>query len=102
MSHWLDHALVGLLLLLSASYAAMSLGPRALRMRILALLSHVAAGAPQILRLSRAAQKLGAASAAKPKAACAGCDECGAGAADTAQTTPSEIKISVGKIGRRA
>jgi hypothetical protein len=102
MNHWLDHALVGILLAASAAYAVMSLGPRALRLRILAGLSRIAASAPRSLRLSRWAQKFALAAAAKPKGACGGCEDCGAGTNSTAPSASSEIKIPVGKIGRRA
>jgi hypothetical protein len=105
MNHLLDQSLVGLLLLVSAGYALMRLGPKALRMRILASLSRVAARIPQMFGLSQWAKRLEAA-AAKPKGACGGCDDCGAvtgtGTAGTAQSAPREITIPVGKIGRRS
>jgi hypothetical protein len=102
MNHGLDQALVGIVLTASLGYALMRLGPRALRLRILARLSRAAASAPRILRLSPLAQKLGAAAAVKPKGACGGCEDCGASLSSTTQSTPAEIKIPVGKIGRRA
>jgi hypothetical protein len=112
MNHWLDQSLVGLLLAASAGYALMTLGPKTLRVRILAGLSRLAASAPRMFGLSRWAQRLQAAAAAKPKGACGGCEDCAAGAdtstgtgtgtASGAQSTPSEIHIPVGKIGRRS
>jgi hypothetical protein len=102
MNHRLDQSLVGLLLVLAAGYALMSLGPRALRAALLASLSRVAARAPRIFGLSRWAQRLGAAAAAKPKGACGGCEDCGTGTTSGAHSTPSEIKIPVSKIGRRS
>jgi len=101
MNHWLDQSLVGLLLAASAGYALMTLGPKTLRMRILAGLSRLAARAPRVFGLSRWAQQLQAA-AAKPKGACGGCEDCAAGAAPPAQTSPAEIKIPLSKIGRRS
>ena len=102
MNHWLDQALVGLLLLASAVYAVMTLGPRAWRQRVLAALSGAAAAAPRFLRLSRLAQRLAA--AVKPKGACGGCEDCGAdlkSASPSQSSPPPEIRVPVGKIGRR-
>jgi hypothetical protein len=86
MNHWLDQALVGLLLLASGVYAAMALGPRVWRARVLAA--------------------LGAAAALKPKGGCGGCEDCGANATPASSqaqpSPPPEIRIPVGKIGRRA
>jgi hypothetical protein len=108
MNHWLDQSLVGLLLAASAGYALMTLGPKTLRKKILAGMSRLATRAPRVFGLSRWAQRLQTAAAAKPKGACGGCEDCGAGAgagagtASGAQSTPSEINIPVGKIGRRS
>jgi hypothetical protein len=105
MNHLLDQSLVGLLLLVSAGYALMRLGPKTLRMRILAGLSQVAARIPPMFGLSQWAKQFEAA-AAKPKGACGGCDDCGTaistGTAADSQSTPREINIPVGKIGRRS
>jgi len=109
MNHLLDQSLVGVLLLVSAGYALMKLGPKTLRMRILAALSRVAARMPRMFGLSQWAKQLEAA-AAKPKGACGGCDDCGGGAATgagigtagDAKSGPTEINIPVGKIGRRS
>jgi hypothetical protein len=108
MNHWLDQSLVGLLLAASAGYALMTLGPKTLRKRILSGVSRLAASAPRMFGLSRWARRLQEAAAAKPKGACGGCEDCGAGigtgagTASGAQPTPSEIHIPVGKIGRRS
>lgn len=102
MSGILDNILVGLVLLLSLGYAAASLGPRSLRKRILQSLSRVAGRAPAFLGLKKAALRLGAASTAKAQGACGGCDDCGGETEPKAAGSSSEIKIPVGKIGRRA
>ena len=108
MNHWLDQSLVGLLLAASAGYALLTLGPKTLRKRILEGMSRLAATAPRVFGLSRWAQRLQAAAAAKAKGACGGCEDCGtgtgshAGTASGAQSTPREISIPVGKIGRRS
>jgi hypothetical protein len=101
MNSFLDNALVGLVLLASASYAVASLGPRSLRKRFLALLSRVLTAAPGYLGLGRAARKLEAASMLKAQGACGGCDNCGSEQAPTAPASAVEIKIPVGEIGRR-
>jgi hypothetical protein len=64
MSRLLDHVLVGLVLLVSAAYAASALGPRSLRRRVLAALSRVMARAPASLGLRRMAEWLTPAAAA--------------------------------------
>jgi hypothetical protein len=105
MNHLLDQSLVGLLLLFSAGYALMKLGPKTLRIRILAALSRVAARIPRMFGLSQWAKRLEAA-AGKPTGACGGCDDCGTvtgtRTAGDAQSSPAEINIPVGKIGRRS
>jgi hypothetical protein len=104
MNHWLDQSLVGLLLVASAAYALMTLGPKPLRARILLGVSRIAARVPRAFGLSRWAQQLQAAAAAKPKGACGGCEDCGSGAstASGAQSMGTEIKIPLSKIGRRS
>jgi hypothetical protein len=82
MNAVLDNILVGALLLASLGYAVYRLGPRALKKRILAALGR-------------------SASAAKSQGACGGCDNCGTDPA-APQSSSGEIKIPVGKIGRRA
>jgi hypothetical protein len=106
MNHWLDQALVGLLLVASAGYALLTLGPKTLRAKILAGVGRLAAGAPRVFGLSRWAQRLQAAAAAQPKGACGGCEDCGTSTstrtASGAPSTPREINIPPGKIGRRS
>jgi hypothetical protein len=79
MNAVLDNILVGAVLIASLGYAVYRLGPRALKKRILAAFGR---------------------SAGKSQGACGGCDNCGAEPA-APQSSPGEIKIPVGKIGRR-
>jgi hypothetical protein len=102
MSGILDGLLVGLVLLLSLGYTLASLGPRSLRRWMLETLSRLAGRAPAFLGLTQTAQRLGAASAAKAHGACGGCDDCGSPDAPKSKESTGEIKIPVGKIGRRA
>jgi hypothetical protein len=102
MNSVIDNALVGLALLVSAGYALLSLGPKSLRRRLLAALSGAMARAPAFLGLGRMAQWLAAASKAKAKGACGGCDDCGAEKAPAKKSAAAEITVPVGKIGRRA
>ena len=99
MSSILDNVLVGLALLASAGYTAVSLGPQSLRRRILGVLSRGAARGPAFLGLGRAAQRLAA--AAKTRGACGGCDNCGS-ETTTPQPAKAEIRVPVARIGRRA
>jgi hypothetical protein len=101
MNAVLDNFLVGVLLLASVGYAVYKLGPRSLKRRILQTLSRAMAAAPAFFRLSRAAQKLDAASAGKAQGACGGCDNCGTESSSEAQSSSAEIKVPVEKIGRR-
>ncbi|MEP6546196.1 MAG: DUF6587 family protein [Gammaproteobacteria bacterium] len=107
MNSVLDNSLVGLALLASAGYAVMKLGPRSLRQRVLKGLSRVFASAPAFLNLQRISGWLDAASAGKVQGACGGCDGCGSEQTPVQQTAaqksaPSEVRVPVGKIGRRA
>jgi hypothetical protein len=101
MSHWLDQGLVGILLAASAGYAFMALGPKAWRRKVLDMLARAAGSAPHGLRLTALAHKMQTAAAAKPKGACGGCEDCASNPSSSAQASPAEIKIPVGKIGRR-
>ena len=101
MNSILDNALVGLVLLASAGYAAVSLGPRSLRRHILGVLGRAAARAPAVLGLGGMARRLAAASAAKAQGACGGCDNCGSEPATASQPSKAEIRVPVGRIGRR-
>jgi hypothetical protein len=98
----LDSSLVGVTLLASAAYAVLALGPRSLRRRLLAALSRVLARAPALPGMRRTAQWLEAASAGKSQGACGGCDDCGSEKAPAAKTPAAEVRVPVGKIGRRA
>jgi hypothetical protein len=101
MSGMVDNSLVGLVLLLSLGYAVASLGPRTFRRRMLQTLSRWMGRAPAFLGLKRAAQRMAAASAAKAKGACGGCDDCGTGTSPDSEASSSEINVPVGKISRR-
>ena len=109
MNTLLDNSLVGGAILISAVYAVVRLGPRALRARMLAAMSRRLAAAPSFLKLTRISKGLAAAAAAE--SACGGCDSCGTETKSAAQnssepssqTQPSaEIKVPVANIGRRA
>jgi len=102
MNNLLDDSLVALALLISAGYVVASLGPRSLRHRLLQALSRLLGKAPAFLGLGRLSEKFAAASAVKAKGACGGCDNCGSEQTPAAQSTSTEIKVSVEKIGRRA
>ena len=100
MNSILDNALVGLVLLASMGYAVVSLGPRDLRRRILGVLSRAAARAPAFLGLGRTAQRLSASMA--KSAACGGCDSCGGEQTAAQNSSAAEVRVPLGKIGRRA
>jgi hypothetical protein len=100
MNSILDNVLVGLALLASAGYAAVSLGPRSLRRRILGVLGRAAVRTPAVLGLGGLAQRL--ASAAKVQGACGGCDNCGSEPTTAPQPPKAEIRVPVARIGRRA
>jgi hypothetical protein len=98
MNSVIDNSLVGLALLVSAGYALLSLGPRSLRRRLLAALSRTTA----FLGLRRTAERLAVASAGKANGACGGCDSCGSEQPPTAKAPAADVRVPVGKIGRRA
>jgi hypothetical protein len=106
MNSYLDDALVGLLLLVSAAYALSALGPRHLRRRVLAVCGGWLARAPAALGLRRVAQAM-AREAQTPASACGGCDNCATekpssrAATDAAAVNgAAEIKIPLNRIGR--
>jgi hypothetical protein len=101
MNTLLDGSLVGLALLASVGYAVSSLGPRTMRVRLLAAASRLAERAPSYLRLGRAARRLAAAAIVKPQGACGGCDNCGAESAAAPHSAAAEIKVPVANITRR-
>lgn len=100
MSSVLDYFLVGLVLLASAGYAVLALGPRTLRPRVYASLSRLLARAPAWLGLGGSARRLEAASG-KAGGACGGCDTCGSEPAESTAAAGDEVRISVSKIGKR-
>jgi hypothetical protein len=106
MNTVLDESLVGLVLLVSAGYALISLGPKSLRRRVLASLSGAMARAPAFLGLRRAAGRLAAAATVNAAGACGGCDSCDSEQAAPKSTArkspPAEVAVPVSKIGRRA
>jgi hypothetical protein len=101
MNGVLDYFLVGLVLLVSAGYAVLALGPRTMRPRFYAASSRALARAPGWLGLKGIAGRL-AAAGGKSAGACGGCGTCGSepGAADA--KTDGEVRIAVTKIGKRA
>src|SRR5271155_1834681 len=107
MNGILDGSLVCLALLLSVGYALLSLGPRSLRRKLLAVCAFAAARVPAVLGLRGAAQRLSIAADGKSQGACGGCDDCGTSAADatksaTKDSPAAEVRVPVAKIGRRA
>jgi hypothetical protein len=101
MNTLLDGSLVALALLASVGYAVASLGPRTLRVRLLAAASRLLALAPSYFRLGRVARRLAAAAIVKPQGACGGCDNCGAESAAAPHSAAAEIKVPVASITRR-
>jgi hypothetical protein len=101
MNGILDNGLVGLALIVSASYAVMSLGPKSLRRRLFGALGRAAARAPAFLHLRRPAQWFTVASEGKAQGACGGCESCGS-EQPAAQASPQpEVKVPLANIGRR-
>jgi hypothetical protein len=103
----LDDFLVGLVLMVSAAYAAFSLGPRDLRSRTFAAMSRSMTRAPAALGLGRMARWFAAVSADKSKGTCGGCDNCGSektpASTSVASTAGmSEVRVPLAKIGKRA
>ncbi len=101
MSRILDHVLVGLVLIVSAAYAASALGPRTLRRRVLAALSRVVARAPASLGLRRMAAWLAVRSAGKAQGGCGGCDSCGPEETPTQKPADAEVRVPLSNISRR-
>jgi len=105
MHSLLDESLVGVLLLASVLYALFTLGPRALRARMMAGIAAGLGALPGFLRLGALTQRLEAA-ATNVRASCGGCDSCApareAGSdSQAAGTSKSEIAVPVDRIGRR-
>jgi hypothetical protein len=101
MNAVISNFLVGLALLVSIAYAAISLGPKSLRKRLLAASAKALAAAPLSLGLSRTARTLAAASDAKAHGACGGCDSCGV-QQPASPASSGEIKVPIAQIGRRS
>jgi hypothetical protein len=105
----LDDVLVAAVLLASVVYAAYSLGPKALRRRLLQGASTVLRKLPSALHLQSTAQRLEE-SSLKAGGSCGGCDNCestkpasgseSSGAA-AASGSPSEIRVPLSAIRRR-
>jgi len=95
----IDNVLVGLALLISVGYAAMSLGPKSMRRALLGALSRLLARAPVSLGLRRSAERL-ANAAGKAQGACGGCDGCAS--EQPVQAPRSEVRIPVTHVGRRS
>jgi hypothetical protein len=99
MNKVLDNGLVILLLLASVAYAFASLGPKALRRRVLATLARFAARIPAGLHLEGLARRLEQAATVKSAGACGGCGTCGDDGAQKQSST--EVSVPLTKIGRR-
>jgi hypothetical protein len=76
MQHVVDIGLVTLVLLAAIGYAVLALGPKSLRKRILG-------------------------ASAKGGGACGGCDDCGTPKPAQSAAPGGEIRIPIGRIGRR-
>jgi hypothetical protein len=104
---WLDKLVVFLALGLSLAYAVFSLGPRALRARIAAVLGRTAPRTPRALGLQRGVAKLAAVAAAKAKGG--GCNDCASNPAvaripSSAAKAPGvegEVRVPLSRIPRR-
>jgi hypothetical protein len=76
MQHVVDIGLVTLVLLAAIGYAVLALGPKSLRKRIMG-------------------------ASAKGGGACGGCDDCGTPKPVQSAAPGGEIRIPIGRIGRR-
>jgi hypothetical protein len=103
--HGLDEFLVGSVLLASALYALVSLGPRSFRRRLSAASAALLRRAPRVAGLHRLALRLEAAAAISATGACGGCGHCGSDPARPGSSVGAaggpEVRIPVSKIGRR-
>lgn len=102
MTHWLDEALVGASLLASALYAAVSLGPRGVRRRLLSLAGTGLGRMPRWFGLRALAERCTAAAVQAP-GACGGCNSCAGEepAQGRAGGPAQDVRISPAQIGRR-
>jgi hypothetical protein len=101
MHSFLDDSVVGLVLFASVIYAVFSLGPRALRRRLLAAASTLLRRLPKFLGLRDVALRLDRVASTKADGACGGCDNCGSEQSSTAPSSGSEFRIPLSKIGKR-
>ena len=100
MSSMLDHLLVALLVLTALIYAAWSLGPKLLRARLLETLGVAFERGAALPGLGALGRRFRAAAERKQPGCGGGCDGCGS-ASPAAAKQATEIKIPIGKIGRR-
>ncbi len=96
----LDEILVGVVLFASVGYALLSLGPRTLRVHLLAGASMLLRRVPAYPRLRELATRWETAASSLPKGSCSGCDNCGSEEPAAASSGP-EFRIPVSKIGKR-
>ena len=101
MHNVLDEMLVGGVLVASVLYAALSLGPRTLRGRLLAGASGLLRHAPARSGLRALATRLDTAAAAKTTGSCGGCDNCGSEQSPAAPSSGSEFRVAVSQLGKR-
>jgi hypothetical protein len=109
MQSVLDDVLVGAVLLASVVYATYSLGPKALRQRLMRGGVTLLRKLPSALHLQSTAQRLEA-SSLKAGGSCGGCDSCESAkpaastqstVATTGSTAPTEIRVPIAAIRRR-
>ena len=101
MNGIVDDFLVGLVLIVSAGYVVLSLGPRSLRIRTFAASSRLLARLPAFFGLRRTARWLAASSADKSQGACGGCDNCGSEKTPASTGAAAEVRVPLSKIGKR-
>lgn len=99
MKALIDGLLVGAALLTSSAYLYKALGPRALKSRVAAQLTALAARAPSFYGLRGLLTGLAAASATMSAGSCGGCDGCGPGPA--ANAAAAEVLVPLAAIGKR-
>jgi len=99
MHRFVDNLSVGLALLASLIYAIVSLGPLALRQRLLAGTAAVLGHLPRFFGVRNLAERLRMAAGESP-GACGGCDSCGAKPVPTDKAS-QDVAVPLSKIGRR-
>jgi hypothetical protein len=98
---FLDGLLVCVALSVSGAYVLLSLGPKTWRQRWRDRLGALAARAPASFGMRALLRRL----AGGAEAGCGGCGSCADAATSAAPappTRPGEVRISVGRIGRRS